>query len=111
MAETSEKNFTLIVMGLILFFVFILPELEKNYKKDKEEFTQTVLSNAKIVKVDELKCSKSCCDFVQWPVPHMPAKKHSKYPINLNCSGTKTSGCVCLNEKDKEYLRSRGNNL
>ncbi len=111
----NSDNFTLIVMGLILFFVFILPELEKKYKNDKEKFTAEIKSkNDKVLKVSNLKCKKECCNFIQWPVPHMSAhNKDSKYiPSNLNCGGGEGSGgCVCYTKEDKDYLSSRGHNF
>ena len=70
-----------IVAIAVIFFMFILPKLEKcNAKEEnevKEKFEQLKfeeVENSKINKIDLKKRSKDCCLWEQWPVPHMPKK-------------------------------------
>ena len=104
-----------IVAIAVIFFMFILPKLEKcNAKEEnevKEKFEQLKfeeVEKSKINKIDLKKRSKDCCLWEQWPAPHMPKIKSDKY-IGTNF-GT-TGGCLCIDKKDYNYLSSRGKNF
>jgi hypothetical protein len=62
------------------------------------------------------KCNKSCCNQL-WPVPfdtdHDETCNNNgeKYvPSNYMCQGEHGAGCVCVTEKEADYLDSRGLN-
>lgn len=62
-------------------------------------------------------CSKSCCG-PQYPPPFatdsdvMVEKRKGEFvPNNYMCNNTwNDSGCVCMTEKQRDYIQSRGNN-
>ena len=101
------------VIAAVVFFIFILPRLEKKYVQEEEEFKETMksLKSNSIRKLDTNKCSRDCCLHTQWPAPHMPKRKSSKYiGSNFMCNGN-GGGCLCVTKKDKNYLARRGRNF
>lgn len=62
-------------------------------------------------------CSKSCCS-QQYPPPHMLdhdamvcANKDKFVPNDYKCNNSwQDSGCVCMTEKQKDFLARRGGN-
>jgi hypothetical protein len=126
MALIKNKNnvaLLLIIIGAIIFFVFIMPMVDKNDNEEiKEKFDSSnasiALVNTNVVKIDNNKCSRDCCGLSQWPVPDellpksIPKDELKEYiPTNFSCNfGNNTgSGCVCMTKSDSNYLTNRGN--
>jgi hypothetical protein len=62
------------------------------------------------------RCSKHCCS-PQWPLPFKLTSEdkgdidYTKYvPTNYRCQSDKEVGCVCMDDKQHDYLASRGGN-
>ncbi len=120
--EINNKNniaLLLIILGAVVFFVFIMPIVDNNYYNQiKENFNAPVSNdNKNIVKLDTQKCSTSCCGLSQWPVPKdlsdplMSQDELKNYiPSNFGCTFGEYNGCVCLTQKDSDYLNSHGGN-
>ena len=112
----NNKVLLYVVIAAIVFFMFILPELEKCYARDNKIIQEKMaslgaISNKNITKFDKLKCSRDCCLYSQWPVPHMPKKKSGKYVgSNLMCNGGVGGGCLCVTDEQLHYLGQRGMN-
>ena len=118
----SDKNniaLILIVIGTIIFFTFIMPMVDKKYyNKINENFSSPITNNNEPeLKLDQNKCSTSCCGLSQWPVPselqdkNISQEELKKYiPSNFGCTAGDYSGCVCLTQENYDYLNSHGNN-
>jgi len=73
-------------------------------------------NNDGILKLDEQKCSVSCCKFNQWPLPiELRAPKSDYIGSNFSCNnggpGTTAGGCVCFEPKHNEVLSNHAGNL
>lgn len=110
---------TMVLLGAVFFFIFIMPTIESKQKKDlnklKEGFDNK--PNNEIRKLDRNICSKQCCNHSQWPVPHdaktgpIPKDKLNNYiGTNLSCNFGDGSGCLCVTKDDFNYLANRGGN-
>lgn len=99
-----------IIMIIVVFFIFIMPMLEKKYSNEKEDFSNCLKNYLIPVsnKIDTLKCSRDCCNHIQWPVPHM--KKNKNLATNIMCNRGNGSGCVCMNKSNINFLSNRGGN-
>ena len=106
----SESSNTTLLLLIVVFFVFVMPMLEKQSSQNKEDFSNSMKQFLVPVKskIDTLKCSHSCCNWNQWPVPHM--KKNNSIGTNLMCNRGNGSGCVCAKKEDLEFLGKRGGN-
>ena len=109
----------LIILGAVIFFVFIMPMVDNNYynNQTKENFDTSINNNEKIVKLDQNKCSTSCCGISQWPVPSelhdkniSPDELKNYIPSNFGCTSGEYSGCLCLTQQNSDYLNKHGNN-
>lgn len=107
--NNGNTNLTLIFL-IVVFFVFGMPLLEKHFKNDMEDFSNNVKDYLIPVpnKIDTLKCSKSCCNHTQWPVPHIKANKN--LATNMMCNRGNGSGCVCMEKSNFDNLSTRGGN-
>lgn len=101
----------LVVVGSIIFFVFFMPLIEKNYRVEGLDNTLTA------TKFDQAPCSQDCCNWQQWPVPFqtyvgdIPQSELSNYvSTNMTCTNGARSGCVCATKKDFNDLSNRGGN-
>ena len=80
---------------------------QKLAEESSREFQKLMLHNNR--------CSVKCCS-PQWPVPFQvgdPNDTHdySKYvPSPYFCQSDKESGCVCMTQRQHDYLGSRGRN-
>ena len=113
-SDERKCNISLIIIitGSIIFFLFILPWIDNNYKENFEsEF------NKDLVKIDTNRCSRDCCGLNQWPVPtemlnnDIPPNELKNYiPSNFSCNFGDNigSGCVCLTKNDYTYLNKHG---
>lgn len=105
-----------ILVGVLVFFLVIMPLLEEKNRSEKERFTNKV-DTAKYTigdkfKLDTKECSKDCCKHVQWKVPHMPeSKRENVLGTNLMCNHGVGGGCVCAEKDDIKFLTNRGDNL
>ena len=117
---SGENNMTMMYCIIVagVFFVFIMPMIEKCYNDDKKVLIEK-LENIMAVKIDTNKCSKSCCINSGWELPKelvskdLSADELKNYiPSNFSCNfGSNTgSGCVCVSKNDNEILGSRGGN-
>lgn len=108
----------LVIIGTIIFFLFIMPCADDYYFNEKFSDKNKENEN-EIVKIDTLKCSKSCCGLSQWAVPDellnndINKNELQNYiPSNFSCNFGNNSGggCVCLKQTDYDYLKNHGNN-
>ena len=111
-----NKALIIIIIVIVVFFIVILPKINNcNYKENLDNVNDDKTST--ILKVDEMKCSKQCCNQSQWPVPtdmlthDMTDDEMTKYiGSNFSCNLGNGSGCVCITKPDLNYLSSRGTN-
>tara|TARA_B110000908_G_C10263987_1_gene461853 strand:+ start:4781 stop:5122 length:342 start_codon:yes stop_codon:yes gene_type:complete len=105
----ANNNLTIILI-IVVFFVFVMPILETKFSNDKEQFSNCLKKYLISVpnKIDTLPCSRSCCNHIQWPVPHM--KKNKNLATNMMCNGGNGSGCVCMKKKNFNNLSNRSGN-
>lgn len=129
----NNKTLMFVVLGAVLFFIFVLPLIDKMCEKEQTILKEKLknISSEKmlthpnstyysllddnmgdIVKIDENRCSRYCCKHTQWPVPHELTNKATEEYIgtNLSCNFGANSGCVCVTKDNFNYLSSRGNN-
>lgn len=111
--KAQDSNFLLILLvGIFVFFMYVLPALDKKQKETKEKFDETLSS---IYKIDKAMCSPDCCS-KQWPVSfdvkRDPRIKDSNQyvPNNFMCTGKYGTGCACITKEQKDYLNERGEN-
>jgi hypothetical protein len=111
-----RNNQTLVIVGVLVFFLVIMPMIEERNRKDAEKFTNKIDSNKLGIddnrKIDMKECSRDCCKHVQWKVPHMPeSTKDNVVGSNLMCNHGVGGGCVCVEKQDLDYLSVRGGNI
>jgi len=102
---------TIICIGII-FFVFFLPSLDKEYIKDITN-TKEKFDNIGLPYLDKNICSPQCCKFTQWPIPFNikdPNVNTDKYiGSNFMCNNGQTGGgCVCYTKDNNDYLANHG---
>jgi hypothetical protein len=102
--ELTQTDLILIgvIVGLI-FMLYVMPTVS-------EGMAEVAKEKSSVVKVDMNTCSRSCCKHTQWPVPHMKNEDKEHVGSNLMCNAGNGGGCVCVNDADKTYLTSRGQN-
>ena len=66
----DNQILVLVILGVVVFFVFILPVIDNKNKQAISEIKETLDNIPEIRKIDKNICSKQCCKHVQWPVPH-----------------------------------------
>jgi hypothetical protein len=120
--EGGGDNNKILLYGIIVavvFFVFIMPLIEKCYNAEKHELVEKLENLMNPIKLDTNKCSRSCCVNSGWEYPKelqpkdMTAEELKNYiPTNFSCNlGSNTGGgCVCVSKDDYEVLGSRGSN-
>ena len=117
----DNEILVLIILGIIIFFVFILPIIDntniKAIDQIKENLTNNINTNTEIMQLDKNICSKQCCKHVQWAVPidnitkEVPNKDLENYiGSNLSCNSGSGSGCLCMTKDNFNYLANRGSN-
>jgi hypothetical protein len=118
--KTTNNNVLIfVILGAFIFFVFIMPILDKNNTIEENNIKEHLLNiNApEPVKIYENICSRECCKFAQWPLPpelmeKTMSKKLSDNYIgsNMSCNGGDKGGCVCFSKDNFNYLSQRGGN-
>ena len=112
-----------VIIGAVIFFLFIMPEIDKNYLNEQKLIKENFYAkfnnvNTELIKIDTEKCSRNCCGLAQWPVPSemldnsiSPDELKNYIPSNFSCNfgSNSGSGCVCLTQKNNDYLTNRGN--
>jgi len=69
--KKSDNNvLVLVILGAIVFFVFIMPMLDKANASEEAKLKEHLNNIEPTVKIDKNMCSRQCCKFSQWPVPH-----------------------------------------
>ena len=113
----NNHTLVLIILGIIIFFVFILPIIDNKNKQSIDKIKESLSNTSEQLKLDKNMCSKQCCKHVQWPVPHDATTKEisdkdmEKYiGTNLTCNLGSGSGCLCVTKDDFNYLSNRGSN-
>lgn len=120
----GAENNKVLIYGLIVgvvFFLFIMPMIEKCYNNDKKALMEKLENVMMPLKVDTNKCSRSCCINSGWPLPEeLQTKDMTKeelknyiptnFTCNLGASDGSGGGCVCMKKQDYEVLGSRGTN-
>jgi len=113
-----------VIIGAVIFFLFIMPEIDKNYLNEQKLIKENFYAkfnnvNTELIKIDTEKCSRNCCGLAQWPVPSemldnsIPPDELKNYlPSNFSCNfgNNVGSGCVCLTQKASNELTNHGNN-
>jgi hypothetical protein len=117
---SDNKILGLIILGIIIFFTFILPIIDNKNKQCIDEINEKLTNITNITntpKLDTNICSKQCCNHTQWPVPddvktkEISDKDMEKYiGTNLSCNFGSGSGCLCVTKDDFKYLANRGSN-
>ena len=113
----DNQILVLVILGVIVFFVFILPIIDNNNKKDTDKVKEALINTPEPRKLDKNICSKQCCKHVQWSVPHdaktkdISDKELENYiGTNLSCNFGSGSGCLCMTKDNFNYLANRGSN-
>ena len=114
----SNLILAIVLLGSILFYLFVLPSLQCKQEKDLNKVKEKFVNSSNVIrKLDQNMCSKQCCNHSQWPVPHdaksgpIPKDKLKNYiGTNLTCNYGNGSGCLCVTKDDFNYLANRGGN-
>uniref|UniRef100_A0A6C0H845 Uncharacterized protein n=1 Tax=viral metagenome TaxID=1070528 RepID=A0A6C0H845_9ZZZZ len=104
--------FIIIILIILLFYCVGLPYLNSCYNKTINNLEGLDNINNiyyELNKIDLNKCSKDCCNFTEWPIPHIQ-KVNNSIPTNYSCNLGNGSGCVCINELNINNLTHRGYN-
>ena len=120
MESQIKKNnnvLILVILGAIIFFIFIMPMIDRANISEESKLKENLNNTEPSVKLDKNMCSKQCCKFSQWPVPHdlneknIPEDQLKDYVgSNMSCNFGNGSGCLCVTKDDLNYLASHGGN-
>ena len=123
-----NSNYRLLIIPILIIFMFffiIMPIFDNCYNNTIstiQESLENIDNNSLfpnnsegIMKIDNNKCSKNCCNLSQWKLPPELIEKdndnYSNYiSSNLSCISNGKSGCLCLRPDDFNYLKLRGLN-
>lgn len=100
-----------LIIGVI-FIVFVEPKLQKEKFINSFSNFQSINNfdeepHKDILKVDKIACSPNCCNFNQWPVPHMVKGDEKYIATNLTCADGDSVGCPCITKEQLERLTKR----
>lgn len=106
-----------VLLGAVVFFLFIMPLVDKEFNVEAETIKEKLENVELNVKLDKNMCSRQCCKFTQWPIPHdlnekiISEEQLDKYiGTNFSCNFGHGSGCLCVSRDDFDYLTNRGQN-
>ncbi len=116
--NTNNKVLMFVLLGAVLFFIFVMPTLDKNNNKELAKLKEGLENISSNTKLDQNLCSRQCCKHVQWPVPGeltagnmTPEQLANFIPSNLTCSnGDSSGGCLCIKKEEFNFLANRGTN-
>jgi hypothetical protein len=115
--KSNNNVLLLVILGAIIFFVFVMPKLDDANNKEHLNNLEKLINIEPTVKLDKNICSRQCCKFSQWPVPHdlneqtIPEDQLKNYiGSNFSCNYGNGSGCLCVSKDDFNYLADRGGN-
>ena len=122
LGNNEDNLFIYLIIILVLFLIFIMPMMQncKNSEKEKLKEKLTNIFSAQPNFLFNNKCSPSCCINSGWPYPpellinDISKEELKKYvPNNFACSlgSDIQGGCLCVTQKDLNYLTSRGGNM
>ena len=75
------------------------------------EETMISVNSEELKQIDKNSCSLNCCKHTQWSVPHIKNNNDKTHiGSNLMCNRGDGGGCVCITNKDSNYLSNRGEN-
>ncbi len=121
MESQIKKNnnvLILVILGAIIFFIFIMPMIDRANISEESKLKENLNNTEPSVKLDKNMCSKQCCKFSQWPVPHdlneknIPEDQLKDYiGSNMSCNFGNGSGCLCVSKNDFNYLANRAGNI
>jgi hypothetical protein len=118
----NNDNFLIYTIIIIVLFVFLVMPMMTNCKQNEKRKLKEKLSNIFSGTPNFLfnnKCSPSCCINSGWPYPpELLEKDISKeelkqyVPNNFACAlgSSVQGGCLCVKQKDLDYLTTRGGN-
>jgi len=107
MNNNDNKVMLYVVIGVIIFFVVVMPFLDNLEKLENLENT----NNENVL--DNKECSQSCCKFNQWLPPELQNNdpKYKDYiGSNMSCNNGSGGGCVCMKQSDLDTLSARDGN-
>jgi hypothetical protein len=118
--KTYNNILFLVILGAFIFFVFIMPTLDKK---------NNIMVNEELLNVDKTEpvklydniCSRECCKFSQWTLPPELAEKEISKELskelsnnyigsNMSCNGGDKGGCLCFSKENFNFLSQRGGN-
>ena len=110
------------VILTFIFFLIIMPYIEKCYNDDKKELRENLenILNKSIFPIDTNKCSRACCKNSGWALPEelinndiAPEELATYVPNNFSCMNgpNNRSGCLCVTQTDLNYLTNKAGNL
>lgn len=116
LAKSEEsQSLICIVIVVAVFFLVILPQLEKMRNSEDDEIRENFNNKLNdFHKIDTNICSANCCGS-QYPVSFDVKEDErlieGKYiPTNYTCTGQHGTGCVCITKEQRDYLAERGEN-
>ena len=119
--KEDNNIFIYSIIIAVIFFIFIMPFIEKCQKKEQEDFKADMnnLFTGEPKSIFNNKCSRSCCINTGWPYPKEllendidPEELKTYVPNNFSCSlgSDINGGCICMTQKDKDYLMNKAGN-
>jgi hypothetical protein len=115
--KSNNNVLMLVILGALVFFLFIMPQIDKRHIEDEAKLKEKLTNTEPLVKLDKNMCSRECCKFTQWPVPHdlkenhIPEEQLKEFiSSNMSCNFGSGSGCLCVKKEDLNYLSKRGGN-
>jgi hypothetical protein len=105
------NNKILFIVGFIVIIIFIHKLLINNC----DNFSNiNNIENNDIIKIDTNECSQKCCKHIQW-LPDYLKNNNEEYndyiPSNYSCNFGSNSGCLCISNKDKQFISNHGQNI
>ena len=117
--KSNNNVLVLVILGALVFFLFVMPHIDKQHVEDEAKLKEHLnnINSEPTVKLDKNMCSRECCKFTQWPVPHdlkekqIPEEQLKEFiSSNMSCNFGSGSGCLCVKNEDMKYLANRGGN-
>ena len=109
----DKYKFSLILLIIIIIlFIFCKKNVVKECLTNTNNNIDIIPNDNNPFKIDNNKCSKSCCKHIQWKIPDelntIDGDSSNFIPSNFSCNFGTNSGCLCLTQNQYEYLGNRG---